>query len=1115
MVPHPRYEVIGAIASGDFATVYRARDRELERDVAIKQIHPHFLNDPRRLDSFWREAQLLASLAHPNVMTIYDIVRDRGWLILELMQGQLQQYAAGQPLPPEILRPALAGTLEALEFLHRSGITHGDVKPTNLMIDRLNRIKLGDFGLARRAASDQGSLLKGTTQYMAPELVTPGFGQVGPASDLYSLGFSLYELAVGQQQFEDLFPGLDAFGPDRQIAWIMWHGAPDRQAPPLERVIPDFPPDLAAVIHKLIAKPQAQRYASAAAALADLQVAPGAMPVADPQEEARALAQAAKKKRYLAIGAFALSAMLSLAVLFWPPKKEVVEAPPERPAAITGIVRQVTPNRQIVIVEVEENGARKEVEVRLGEHHRVFLNDRASLLRDLVEQDVVAIHSITDEEGRDIYEIHAAREREDSGSVSEVKLDEGTMLVASSDSQHSQPLLIAVPASAQILINDRTSTSGPYTLADLKVGDEIVVRHVPIETGREARDIRITRQMSAAGILAKVDASRRELEWTEQQGDSLGKSRVLKVSDTVEISLNDQRLVGGNVLTLKDLAPGDRIQLHYDHLVHRIDARRTFEDSGTIRNIAYAVRSLEVTLPDKAAPVTFVAPADCVITLGSETVEFEYLRRGDQLRLVHNSPDGANIQLTEIAATRPMNRDKWAIVILQENYDDTAIAPLAYLSNDRQMIQKALADRYAIPQDQVLLLANESRIRLARAIPEALQKAAGAKELLVYFAGHAAADDAGQFFLAPQDFDHERVAGSGVPLKWFIEQMEASPVKDKVLLFNAGHASEGTVKLSPASAAEMIETIRGTRTRPGLKTTTVIAAGSAGDLDRRRSDGDSGTFGQALAEAFAGQADQDRNLSITPSELMASLERSLAESGTLRPAMFLPNDTPPRLTDEAMAAIRSLAAVVRQSKIEPLDARRAYDDAKRLSGQEPETPTLYALVLTKTRQFDEAQRLIEETKVAKPGFWPVYEADIWCNFSNRQYSQGVKEIADLVKRLTDSKTPPSASEMERIFLVAGRLREFAEKASDDRNLTPDTIAALDVAVAKLGPTALEPYNRGRAASLKVMMGFDKDIADATDRFDVSKHTFERRQLRHYINFNFDALADAVLTYLEE
>ena len=89
MQPHPRYQILEQIAVGDFATVFRGRDLELNRDVAIKQIHPQFLADQQQLDRYWQEAQLLASLEHPNIMTIYDIVRDRGWLILELMQGSL------------------------------------------------------------------------------------------------------------------------------------------------------------------------------------------------------------------------------------------------------------------------------------------------------------------------------------------------------------------------------------------------------------------------------------------------------------------------------------------------------------------------------------------------------------------------------------------------------------------------------------------------------------------------------------------------------------------------------------------------------------------------------------------------------------------------------------------------------------------------------------------------------------------------------------------------------------------------------------------------------------------------------------------------------------------
>src|SRR5262249_6892739 len=233
-----------------FATVYRGRDRELGREVAIKQIHQQYLEDPQQLDRYWQEAQLLASLQHPNIVTIYDVVREKGWLIMELMQSDLSKIAGRKQMPLDPPRTTLQHGLRALKFLPPHGIVHGDVKPSNMMVDRRRRVKLGDFGLARRVSDEEGSLIKGTTKYMSPEVVSDEFGDVGPASDLYSLGFAAYELMCGEK-FEELFPGLNAFGRDRQMAWMMWHAAPDRRLPQIQRVLAAVPPDLARTIPKL------------------------------------------------------------------------------------------------------------------------------------------------------------------------------------------------------------------------------------------------------------------------------------------------------------------------------------------------------------------------------------------------------------------------------------------------------------------------------------------------------------------------------------------------------------------------------------------------------------------------------------------------------------------------------------------------------------------------------------------------------------------------------------------------------------------------------------------------------------------------------------------------
>ena len=316
-----RYEILDTIASGEFATVSRARDRDLGREVAVKQIHAQFLADPRQLARYWQEAQLLASLQHANILTIYDVVRPRGWLILELMRGSLKPAAEGDPMDLDQLRLVLANCLTGLHFLHTNGVIHGDIKPSNILVAPPNRIKLGDFGLARRASNEEGSLLKGTTKYMAPELLSAQFGAVGPASDLYSLGFTAYELLVGAQ-FESLLPTLATFGRNKQLAWMMWHSTADVKLPDIQRVLEGVPADLAHVIQRLIAKDQSQRYRSAHEALRDLQaqraVIDGLPDAADPEAEAEAAAALRRKKRVrtLSILAGGVAVVLFALIMF-------------------------------------------------------------------------------------------------------------------------------------------------------------------------------------------------------------------------------------------------------------------------------------------------------------------------------------------------------------------------------------------------------------------------------------------------------------------------------------------------------------------------------------------------------------------------------------------------------------------------------------------------------------------------------------------------------------------------------------------------------------------------------------------------------------------------------
>ena len=239
------------------------------------------------------------------------------------MRGSLKQTAQGEPIDLDFLRVVLSGSLNALHFLHQNGVIHGDIKPSNLLVDGLHRVKLGDFGLARRASNEEGSLLKGTTKYMAPELINPQFGPVGPASDLYSLGFTAYELICGAQ-FESLFPGLGSFGRDKQIAWMMWHAAADRKLPAISKVLEGVPDDLAQVVEKMIVKDPARRYQSAVEVLRDLRPDPrlaDPLPVeADAAAEAARIAAARRKRRLRYASIVAMAFLMMLCVMFLLPE---------------------------------------------------------------------------------------------------------------------------------------------------------------------------------------------------------------------------------------------------------------------------------------------------------------------------------------------------------------------------------------------------------------------------------------------------------------------------------------------------------------------------------------------------------------------------------------------------------------------------------------------------------------------------------------------------------------------------------------------------------------------------------------------------------------------------
>ncbi|MFJ6454167.1 Stk1 family PASTA domain-containing Ser/Thr kinase [Paenarthrobacter sp. NPDC091669] len=200
-----RYLVRSRLAKGGMSTVYLATDQRLERDVALKVLHPHLANDPTFLQRLSREAKAAASLSHPHIVGVLDQGEDGhvAYLVMEFVKGHtLRDVLTEQgALAPRLALALIDPVIEGLAAAHSSGLIHRDIKPENVLIADDGRIKVGDFGLARAVSANTSTgALIGTVAYLAPELV---LGQPADArSDIYSAGIMLYEMLTGKQPYD-------------------------------------------------------------------------------------------------------------------------------------------------------------------------------------------------------------------------------------------------------------------------------------------------------------------------------------------------------------------------------------------------------------------------------------------------------------------------------------------------------------------------------------------------------------------------------------------------------------------------------------------------------------------------------------------------------------------------------------------------------------------------------------------------------------------------------------------------------------------------------------------------------------------------------------------------
>jgi serine/threonine-protein kinase len=256
------YEVLAPIGQGGMAHVYKDLHPKLNRIVALKMVLPIHAQNRGFMERFEREARIVASLEHPHIVPLYDYDEHEGqlYLAMKFIEGSsLKEVMALGNVPINQIATVLRPVASALDYAHRQGILHRDVKPSNIMIDKNGSPYLADFGLAR--ASQAGSstisadMLLGTPHYMAPEQAQ-GISDLTNAVDIYALGVVLYEMLVGEVPFQA----------DTPYAIIHQHiTAP----PPSLRQFTSIPPQVENVIWRALAKDPLDRYATANAMLDD------------------------------------------------------------------------------------------------------------------------------------------------------------------------------------------------------------------------------------------------------------------------------------------------------------------------------------------------------------------------------------------------------------------------------------------------------------------------------------------------------------------------------------------------------------------------------------------------------------------------------------------------------------------------------------------------------------------------------------------------------------------------------------------------------------------------------------------------------------------------------
>jgi hypothetical protein len=461
----------------------------------------------------------------------------------------------------------------------------------------------------------------------------------------------------------------------------------------------------------------------------------------------------------------------------------------------------------------------------------------------------------------------------------------------------------------------------------------------------------------------------------------------------------------------------------------------------------------------------------------------------------------------------------WVLVLDQAEHLGDQVPELPFVTDDATALHDTFHFRYRVPEGQLQRARDLSAEQFRVAVATFAQRATPDSQLIVCFLGLGTIQADGKPLLAANDFDSQRVDDTSIPLTWLLQQLEASPAKEKLLLLCTGApTSDGNANVKLASALELAEAARTRPRRPLSSSVNVLAASGEGETyvvspERKRS-----VFALSLERAFAGAADVVPDQRISAAELAgfipAETSRLAGEIGQKQTATLISADpNPPRISEMAREAVAMLLFKLTQPIREV--SRMEYEAAAKVSPGQPDADIAFGLLLMRQDKSPLAMEVFDRVLAEHPQAVVPYQCSAWLRARRGDFKECLPMLEQMVRRMPASADPADKAYAEHALHFAGRLAAYLLiVVPEERRIARSDLAGLEKALKERGPDAQSFFTAGARSIRAQVQELNTQISEAPTPSDKSRLEGKLTNFNHYLPFDFDAVRQFLLANLD-